>query len=55
MKLMKKIKLTLGDFQKNELKKHHLKMINGGDDTKEITTARQASDPPITIKPPGQG
>ncbi|MCV9933671.1 hypothetical protein OIU80_15415 [Flavobacterium sp. LS1R47] len=51
---MKKSPLTLNDFKKNELPKKHYKMITGGEDPKNGTTAPSETDPPGTVKPPGQ-
>jgi hypothetical protein len=52
---MKKSPLTLEDFKKNELPKKHYKMIRGGEDPKDGTvTTPPGTDPPGTVKPPGQ-
>jgi hypothetical protein len=51
---MKKSLLTLNDFKKNELPKKHYKMITGGEDPKDGPTVPPVTDPPGTVKPPGQ-
>lgn len=52
---MKKSPLTLNDFKKNELPKKHYKMITGGEDSKDGPIVKPSeTDPPGTVKPPGQ-
>ncbi|MBF7092162.1 hypothetical protein IUY40_11480 [Flavobacterium sp. ALJ2] len=51
---MKKPPFKLNYFKKNELSKKHYKMIIGGEDPKDGTITLPVTDPPGTVKPPGQ-
>lgn len=51
---MKKSPLTLEKFKKNELPKNLYKMIIGGDGSKDDNATIPSTDPPGTVKPPGQ-